>query len=214
MSENINNKNETVGNNAAWTLSLGHFSIDSYSAFINPIMPFIAAKLGIALTMATTLISVSHLCSSIIQPLFGYSADILKKRFFIVWGLIIGAVFLSYTGAASNVTTLGVCLALGSMGVAFYHPQATSFVKQFSGKNSTKYMSIFLAGGTAGFSAGPLISSFVAQKFGLEQMPVLMVYGIFVGLLLFKFVPKTSDNSSLNDFINVASKPDFFISFF
>ena len=88
------------------------------------------------------------------------------------------------------------------------------YAKQFSGNNSTKYMSIFLAGGTAGFSAGPLISSFVTEKFGLEQMPILMIYGIFVGLLLVKFVPKTSDKSSLNEFIKVASRLDFFLSFF
>ena len=83
MNKNIDNKKDTANKKATWTLALGHFSIDSYSAFINPIMPFIALKLGITLTLATTLISISHLCSSIIQPLFGYSADILKKRFFI-----------------------------------------------------------------------------------------------------------------------------------
>lgn len=214
MNNITNETQDTANKKATWTLALGHFSIDSYSAFINPIMPFIATKLGIALTLATTLISISHLCSSIIQPLFGYSADLLKKRFFIVWGLIIGAIFLSYTGSASNVITLGICLALGSMGVAFYHPQATSFVKQFSGNNPTKHMSIFLAGGTAGFSAGPLISSFFAEHFGMEQMPILMIYGIIVGLLMLKFVPKTSTDTSFKDFYNTISKPNFILTFF
>lgn len=207
--KNMNNEDKAV-----WTLSFGHFSVDSYSAFINPIMPFIAAKLGLALTLATTLISISHLCSSIIQPLFGYAADILKKRFFIVWGLIIAAVFLSFTGAAAGICTLGLCLALGSMGVAFYHPQATGFVKQFAPKNPTKAMAIFLAGGTAGFSAGPLISSFAVEHFGLEKMPVLAIYGVIVGLLMLRFVPKTSDSHSFDDFKKQALKPDFFISFF
>lgn len=209
--------NQTVINEdkkAAWVLSLGHFSIDSYSAFINPIMPFIAAKLGIAITLATTLISISHLCSSIIQPLFGYTADILKKRFFIFWGVVIASVFLSYTGAVNSIYSLGLCLALGSMGVAFYHPQATSFVKLFSGDSPTKYMSIFLAGGTAGFSAGPLISSFVAEKFGLEKMPILMIYGILVGILMLKFVPKTSNESSFAEFKSIVFKADFFKTFF
>lgn len=198
---------------ASWTLSLGHFSIDSYSAFINPIMPFIAAKLGIALTMATTLISISHLCSSIIQPFFGYTADILKKRFFIVWGLILASIFLSFTGAAPNFWILGLCLALGSVGVAFYHPQATGFVKQFSAKNPTKYMSIFLACGTAGFSAGPLISSYFTEHFGLSNMPILMVYGIIVGLLMLKFIPKTSTPDNFKIFKEQALKPDFILSF-
>lgn len=211
MAENISNIDNKK---AAWMLSLGHFSVDSYSAFINPIMPFIAAKLGIALTLATTLISISHLCSSIIQPLFGYVSDILKKRFFIVWGLIIASIFLSYTGAVNSIWTLGICLAFGSMGVAFYHPQATSFVKQFSSANPTKYMSIFLACGTAGFSAGPLISSFVAEHCGLDRMPVLMFYGIVVGLLMLKFVPKTSQDNSFSEFKDSVSKPEFFLKFF
>lgn len=214
MNEIIDNTKDTANKKATWTLALGHFSIDSYSAFINPIMPFIAAKLGIALTLATTLISISHLCSSIIQPLFGYSADILKKRFFIVWGLILGSIFLSCTGAASNIFTLGIYLALGSMGVAFYHPQATSFVKQFSGNNPTKHMSIFLAGGTAGFSAGPLISSYFVQHFGMEKMPILMIYGILVGLLMLKFIPKTSDDTSFDAFKKTIIKNDFLFNFF
>ncbi len=205
--------NQKDNSKVAWTLSLGHFSIDSYSAFINPIMPFIAAKLGIALTLATTLISISHLCSSIIQPLFGYSADILKKRFFIVWGLVIAAIFLSCTGISNSYWVLGLCLALGSMGVAFYHPQATSYVKQFSDENSTKHMSIFLAGGTAGFSAGPLISSFIAEHLGLEKMPILAIYGIIVGLLMLKFIPKTSEEDSLEKFKQKVLKADFLLSF-
>lgn len=207
-------KNADSEDKTVWMLSFGHLSVDSYSAFINPIMPFIAAKLGIALTLATTLISISHLCSSIIQPLFGYAADILKKRFFIVWGLIIASIFLSFTGAAFNFWILGLCLALGSMGVAFYHPQATGFVKQFALKNPTKAMSIFLAGGTVGFSAGPLISSFTVEHFGLERMPVLAIYGVVVGLLLLKFVPKTSDSSSFLNFKAQVFNSDFLSSFF
>ena len=147
MEINLNDLKNSGKDNpkAAWTLALGHFSIDTYSAFINPIMPFIAAKIGIALTMATTLISISHLFSSIIQPLFGYAADLLRKRFFIVWGMVIGSIFLSLTSISTNALTLGLCLVFGSIGVAFYHPQATGFVKQYSCEHPTKYMSIFFA---------------------------------------------------------------------
>ena len=121
MEINLNDlKNSDKDNKkAAWALGLGHFSIDTYGGFINPIMPFIAAKIGMAMALATTLISISHLCSSIIQPLFGYAADLLKKRFFIIWGLILGSIFLSITSIAKNPVSLGLFLIIGSIGSAF-----------------------------------------------------------------------------------------------
>lgn len=199
---------------AAISLGVGHLTIDSYTGFINPIMPFIVAKLGISLVIATTIISISHLCSSIIQPVFGYMADILQKRFFIFWGLIIAAFFLSMLGHANSAVTLAVFLALGSVGVAFFHPQATSFIKQHAPVETTKYMSIFLALGTAGFSLGPLISSNIVNFAGLKNLSFAMIYGFVVAFLILKFVPKVSNESSFVNFKKTVLEKDFFNNFF
>ena len=209
----MNNTDNKTDNKSVISLAVGHLGIDSYSGFLNPIMPFIAYKLGISLAIATAIISVSHLCSSIIQPFFGYVSDILKKRFFIVWGMIIASVFLSLTGIVDNPLALTFCLAMGSLGVAFYHPQATSFVKLHAKDNSTKWMSLFLAGGTVGFSLGPLISSSVTSRFGLEGLPFLMFYGLVIAFLIFKFVPKISTADSFDKFKEKFSSQTFFNDF-
>ena len=52
-------------------LSAGHFVNDVYTGILNPIMPFIAAKLGITMAMATVVISISNIFSSLLQPIFG-----------------------------------------------------------------------------------------------------------------------------------------------
>ncbi len=206
-------KKDTDNKGGAIALSVGHGMTDAYSGFLNPIMPFIAMKLGITLAIATTIISIAQLCSSIIQPFFGYLSDMLKKRFFIFWGLVIASSLLSLTGCASTPIVLTLCLALGSMGVAFYHPQATAIVKQLSKKEPTKYMSIFLACGTAGFSAGPLISSYVVKNFGLHNMGWLMIFGWICAILMLKFVPKTSDSSSFKEFTEKAFNRDVILHF-
>ena len=64
-------------------LSLGHLINDSYTGFINPIMPFIAAKLGITMAIATVVLSISNIFSSLLQPIFGFFADNMLKRVFI-----------------------------------------------------------------------------------------------------------------------------------
>ena len=175
-------------------LTLGHGMADSYSGFINPILPFIVANIGSTLAMATCAMSASQLFSSMMQPVFGFIADKWRKRFFIFWGIIMASVFLSLSGLVHNIWQLALCLILGGVGVGFYHPQATGFVVRYSGKNLAKNMSIFIAAGTIGYSIGPIISSTITQFFGITKMPFAATWGIIFALLVFLCVPKISDH--------------------
>ena len=183
--ENINSKK--VIN----TLSLGHFITDAYSGFLNPIMPFIAAKIGITMALATVLISVSNLTSSLSQPFFGYVADKIQKRFFIFWGMLLASVFLSFLGIANNIFTLIICLLIGHMGVSFFHPQATSIASNCAiSKTNSKEMSIFIAMGTFGYALGPAISSGITELWGLEKLPFACFIGVIFAFILLKNTPK------------------------
>ena len=176
------------------TLSLGHFVIDAYSGFLNPIMPFIAAKIGITMAVATVLISISNLTSSLSQPFFGYIADKWQRRFFIFWGMLMASLFLSFLGIAHNIWTLALCIILGHMGVAFFHPQASSIVYSYSKTTDcSKDISIFIAMGTFGFALGPAISSGITQHFGLEKLPFACFLGIIMAFVLLKNIPKLSE---------------------
>ncbi len=174
-------------------LSFAHFSVDSYSGFLNPILPFIAAKLGITMAIAAVMISVSNLTSSISQPLFGFIADKWKKRFFIFWGILFASIFLSLVGIASNPFLLAIFIIFGSMGVSFFHPQATSFVSFFSTcENASRKMSTYIAMGTIGFAFGPIISAGVTEHFSLESLPFASIFGVILAFTMFLFVPKLS----------------------
>lgn len=176
------------------TLSLGHFIIDAYSGFLNPIMPFIAAKIGITMAVATVLISISNLTSSLSQPFFGYIADKWQRRFFIFLGMLMASLFLSFLGIAHNIWTLALCIILGHMGVAFFHPQASSIVYSYSKTaDCSKDISIFIAMGTFGFALGPAISSGITQHFGLEKLPLACFVGIIMAFVLLKNIPKLSE---------------------
>ena len=173
------------------TLSLGHFITDAYSGFLNPIMPFIAAKIGITMAIATLLISISNLTSSLSQPFFGFVADNWQRRFFIFWGMLMASIFLSFLGIAPNIWILALFIILGHMGVSFFHPQATSIISNYSKlTDNSKDMSIFIAMGTFGFALGPAISSSITQYFGLEKLPFACIIGVLFSFLLLKTVPK------------------------
>ncbi|MDD3237954.1 MAG: MFS transporter [Candidatus Gastranaerophilales bacterium] len=185
----MRNKNQKAVN---W-LSTGHFVLDAYSGFLNPILPFIAANLGISMAIASLMVSASNLTASLSQPLFGFIADKWKKRFFIFWGMLFASIFLSLIGIAPTPWILALCIILGSMGVSFFHPQATSFAAFFAGDdNNSTQMSKYIAAGTIGYAIGPLISSGITDHFGLHSLPFAAIFGVLLAFSMFFFIPKLS----------------------
>lgn len=186
----------------------GHFINDIYTGVLNPIMPFIAAKIGITMAIATIILTVSHIFSSLLQPLFGYFADNIVKRSFIFWGLILSSIFIPLSALAHNPFILVLFIIFGSIGSSLFHPQALGFVSKFADKENTgKAMAVFVAMGTLGYSFGPIISSAITQFLGMPRMPLMTIGGIFWALLMFAFVPKLSLSE------HVISKIDFKTAF-
>ena len=180
-----------------------HFINDIYTGFLNPIMPFIAEQVKISMPVATIILSCSHIFSSLLQPYFGFFADKMKKRALIFWGIIFTATFISLAPASKNIALMILFIIMGSIGSSLYHPQALGLVSKFTTSDTAKNMGIFIAAGTLGFSTGPLLSSTIAQYFGLSKMPILAILGIFWAFMMFKMVPKFSNEPAKKLDINL-----------
>lgn len=175
----------------------GHCINDIYTGFLNPIMPFIAEQVKISMPVATIILSISHIFSSLLQPVFGYFADNIRKRALIFWGLICSSVFISFAPSITNLSWMVIFIMLGSLGSSLFHPQSLGLISKFSSSNVVRNMGIFIACGSLGYSMGPLFSSGIAQYFGLDKMPFLSLFGIFWALLMFYFVPQFSQEKKV-----------------
>ena len=176
---------------ALFWLSGAHFINDIYTGVLNPIMPFIAAKIGISMAIATIILTISHIFSSLLQPLFGFFADNIVKRSFIFWGLILSSIFIPLSALAHNPFILVLFIIFGSIGSSLFHPQALGFASKFAQKDSAgKSMAVFVAMGTLGYSMGPVVSSAITQFLGMPKMPLMTFLGIVWALIMFSFVPK------------------------
>lgn len=173
-----------------------HFINDIYTGILNPIMPFIAEQINISMFIATIILSCSHIFSSLLQPFFGFFADKMSKRALIFWGLIFTAVFITQAPVANNLTAMIIFIIVGSLGSSLYHPQALGLVSKFTTSDIAKNMGIFIAMGTLGFSLGPLVSSAIAQYWGLSKMPFMAIIGVFWAMLMFTMIPKFSNNAN------------------
>ncbi len=178
---------------ALFWLSGAHFINDIYTGVLNPIMPFIAAKISISMAVATIILTISHIFSSLLQPLFGYFADNIVKRSFIFWGIFLSSIFIPLSALAHNPFILVLFIIIGSIGSSLFHPQALGFASRFANKDDAgKSMAVFVAMGTLGYSCGPVVSSAITQFLGMPKMPLMTVFGIIWAFLMFKCVPKLS----------------------
>lgn len=188
---------------ALFWLSGAHFINDIYTGVLNPIMPFIAAKIGISMAIATIILTISHIFSSLLQPLFGFFADNIVKRSFIFWGLILSSIFIPLSALAHNPFILVLFIIFGSIGSSLFHPQALGFASKFAQKDSAgKSMAVFVAMGTLGYSMGPVVSSAITQFLGMPKMPLMTFLGIIWALIMFSFVPKLSLSEKVINKIN------------
>ena len=141
-------------------VTLGHFTIDSYSSFFSPLLPLLVTKLHLSLTLVGTLVAFSALSSSFAQPLFGWFADRVDRPWFVAFGPL-----------------------LGGIGVAAFHPQAAVIASDVSPRRGIA-MSFFVTGGTLGFALGPLISVSVVGAVGLDHTWVAAFPGLLFSVLL------------------------------
>lgn len=183
---------EKTNKKAITWLTVAHWANDTYSGFLNPIMPFLAAKIGITLAIATVILSIAQICASIFQPIFGFWADNMLKRAFIFWGLIFGSIFVPLATNAPNAVILTIFVILGNLGGSFFHPQALGYISKFSKGNFVSNMGIFISSGIVGYALGPMLSALIAQNLGFDKIPYTSVFGVIIALFMFKYIPKIS----------------------
>jgi FSR family fosmidomycin resistance protein-like MFS transporter len=164
-------------------LSLAHFTVDSYSSFFSPLLPLLVHKLNMNLTRVGALVALASVASSFAQPVFGFLSDRVHRPWFVAFGPLVAAVFLSMVGVAPSYPALVALLMTGGIGVAAFHPQAAVIAGELSPRRALA-MSFFVTGGTLGFSLGPMLAVTTVSWLGLGRTWVAAFPGLLMCALL------------------------------
>ncbi|MCF8077859.1 MAG: MFS transporter [Desulfobacterales bacterium] len=181
---------ESTNVRVIFALTLVHFTGDLYSSFISPLFPLFVEKMGLSLAQVGIVAGVARLLAFIVQPSVGYLADRYQTRGFILGGLLMSVVFIPLSGVAPAFWVLLALVALGSVGSSMFHPSVTGMIPLHAGKNAAMSMSVFNTGGTLAFALGPVFITWYAAAFGLEAVPITMVFGLAVLIYLYFAVPQ------------------------
>ena len=169
-------------------LTLSHTVLDSYATLLSHLQPLLLAKLataGARNSLAGYFISVYSIFSSLGQIFFGWLSDKFRTVHFLTVGVGFTAIGLSLLWVAPSPNIVCLLLAIGGIGVASFHPQATAYAGALAAEGRGMGTSIFLTGGNIGRALGPLVLLFIPYHFErLEYLAWEMIPGVLVALLV------------------------------
>jgi MFS transporter, FSR family, fosmidomycin resistance protein len=166
-----------------------HMMVDGYGNIFPPLLPLLVPRLDLTLATAGVLTMFFQLSASVAQVGFGYLADRWRPRVLLLTGPLVAVGGLSLIGLATSPTMLGAILIAGGLGTAAFHPPAAALAHRLGGDRRGLAMSVYITGGTLGFSLGPLMFAPFAQHAGLEWTPLLALPGLAVVARFIRKVP-------------------------
>jgi FSR family fosmidomycin resistance protein-like MFS transporter len=170
-------------------MAAAHVMVDGYGNIYAPMLPLLIPRLGLSLAAAGTLTMLFQMAASVAQVGFGHVADRWRPRTLITVGPIVSVSVLSLIGLATSREVLAIILIAGGLGAAAFHPPAAALAHRLGGDRRGFAMSVYITGGTLGFSLGPLCFAPFAQHFGLEWTPLLAIPGLAVVAFFIRRVP-------------------------
>jgi len=177
-------------------LSAGHLIVDTNQGAIPAVLPFLKDAHNLSYSAIGTLVLISSLTSSIIQPLFGYLADRRVRRWMLPLSLLTAGTGMGLIGFAPDYWSLMALLALMGIGVASYHPEGYKSATSVAGARKATALSWFSVGGNVGFSLGPPMITILIAWFGMGGSLGMLLPGMVMGVLLFLAMPGLVANSS------------------
>lgn len=171
-------------------LSLGHMVTDIYQGSLPALLPFVKDQFGLSYTVIGSLLMVSNITSSVIQPLFGYYSDVSGRRWLLPLGIFLAALGLSLVGLTGSLPLIYALVVVSGLGIASYHPEGARIAHHLAGDRRATGMSIFSVGGNLGFALGPVLTIPLVNHLGLPGTGFMIIPGLLTSALFLLLLPQ------------------------
>jgi FSR family fosmidomycin resistance protein-like MFS transporter len=166
------------------TISAGHALHDSFTGFLQPLLPTIKEVLTLNNAQAG-LLTVFLQWPSLFQPVLGHIADRVSLRPFFIMAPTVTAVAMSLLGVAPSYAVMAMMLIVAGISSASLHVAGPAVIGNLSGKKLGRGMGWWMVGGELGRTLGPLTIVTAVQLLGLRGTPWLMIAGPITSVLLY-----------------------------
>ncbi|MEU4654837.1 MFS transporter [Streptomyces sp. NPDC023723] len=151
-----------------------HAVNDLYQGVIPAMLPFLMTERHYSYAAVSGLAFAASGVSSLFQPLFGILSDSKPRGWLVPVGSVTAALGVVAAGLSDSYLLTWIFVALAGIGIAAYHPPATSQARA-AGGSSQKAMSVFSVGGTVGGAVAPSLTTVVIGSLGFDAGYLLAV---------------------------------------
>jgi FSR family fosmidomycin resistance protein-like MFS transporter len=166
------------------TIAAGHAVHDTFTAFLPPLLPALIEKFLLSKTEAG-LLTVFLTAPSLFQPFIGHLADRSGLRLAVVLAPAVSAAAMSLLGVAPGFGALALLLTIAGISSAGLHAVAPVIAGRLSGPSLGHAMGLWMVGGEAGRTLGPIVIVTAVAALSLEGSAVVMVAGFAASAVLF-----------------------------
>jgi FSR family fosmidomycin resistance protein-like MFS transporter len=167
----------------------GHFTHDTYSAFVAPLLPLIIERLSLSLMLAGSLTFFLQL-PSLLNPVIGYLDDRFNLRRLMSLAPGITATLMSCVGLVSSYWSLALLFLVTGCSMAVFHAPAPAMVARAAGDRVGKGMSFFMAAGEMGRTVGPIFAVWAVSIWTLDGIWRIALIGWVASALLYSRIGK------------------------
>jgi len=165
-------------------LSIGHLLTDVNQGAVPALLPYLREAFGLSYAAVGSLLMVSNITSSVVQPLFGFYSDRHHRRWLLPLGIGMAGLGVAVAGWVPP-PLLYLAVAVSGLGVASYHPEASRISRYLGGERRATGMSIYSIGGNLGFALGPVAVTVVLGAGWGMRGTALLILPALAGVLAF-----------------------------
>ncbi len=166
-----------------FAISSGHFINDTMQAVVPAMFPIIERSLQLTYTQIGWIAFVLNMTSSLLQPVFGYYADVRSKPFLLPLGMLSSLIGLIGFALSNHIAWILFSVLFIGFGSAIFHPEGSRVAYMAAGSKRGLAQSIYQVGGNTGQSLAPLITAFIFVPFGQKGalwFSIVAIIGFFI----------------------------------
>lgn len=167
-------------------VAYGHLVVDVLNGQRTVLFTYWSQEYGMSNAALAVISTLYVWVASLSQPVFGWISDRFGKARLLAAGGILWMTVLFALALFLPVQAAIVCLVLGSLGSAAFHPvgtmQATLRGRSLLAGRETTSASWFFVFGQFGYFIGPILGGMLLQAFGPPGVALLAIPALLVGL--------------------------------
>lgn len=158
-------------------VSINHFFIDILNSSRNLVVAILAIQMGLSNAQVGLALLLYNVGASLSQPLFGWLADRMGARLFVVGGMAWMIFFFGLAAVAGDWLALGA-LTIAGVGSGAFHPTGTMIASKTSMVHQGKATAVFFFSGQMGLFLGPVLAGILLQQYGRPGYLILPAIGL------------------------------------